>query len=157
MANSMNTSRIEKSRHRGWSPHISSERYRLAQPNRKVVGICVTSGDLGTHGMHPPRKRTPSDSKSQQQSTSVTCGLTWRSAPTRRIHITKRQHQSLTKRIRSFETSGDLGTSERLVTRRGITDAERQIRNASRFGYTEFAYAVQTMLSVLRNAVGEFT
>jgi hypothetical protein len=58
---------------------------------------------------------------------------------------------------RIFVTPGDIGTRERLVSRRGITDAERQIRNASRIGYTEFAYAVQTMLSVLRNAVGEFT
>jgi hypothetical protein len=57
MANSMTTSRIEKSHHRGWSPHSSSERYRQAQPKREVVGICVTSGDLGTHGMHPPSKR----------------------------------------------------------------------------------------------------
>ncbi len=27
------------------------------KPKREVVGICVTSGDLGTHGMHPLRER----------------------------------------------------------------------------------------------------
>jgi hypothetical protein len=54
----MTTSRIEKSPHRGWSPHLTTRRHRLAQPKREVVGICVTSGDLGTHGMHPPRKRS---------------------------------------------------------------------------------------------------
>jgi hypothetical protein len=58
---------------------------------------------------------------------------------------------------RIFVTPSGIGTRERLVSRRDITNAERQIRNASRIGYTEFAYAVQTMLSALRNAVGEFT
>jgi len=58
---------------------------------------------------------------------------------------------------RIFVTPGDIGTRERLVSRRGITNAERQIRNRRRNGYTQYAYAVQTNSGVLRNAIGEFT
>jgi hypothetical protein len=76
-------------RHRGWSPHSSSERYRLAQPKRDLVGICVTSGDLGTHGMHPPRERLPVSSETgiitKSNCDVFLCGRTQRPAPTRRI------------------------------------------------------------------------
>jgi hypothetical protein len=33
------TSRTRFTRHRGWSTHVTTIRYRLAQPNRKVNGI----------------------------------------------------------------------------------------------------------------------
>ena len=46
-----------KSRHRGWSTHIASRRYRLAQPNRSSSRSFVTPGGIGTHRIHPPRKR----------------------------------------------------------------------------------------------------
>jgi len=45
-----------KSRHRGWSTHIASRRYRLTQPNQASSSSFVTSGGIGTHAMHPPRK-----------------------------------------------------------------------------------------------------
>jgi hypothetical protein len=92
----MTTSRIEKSPHRGWSAHLTTRRHRQAQPKREVVGICVTSGDLGTHGMHPPRERERSDFKSQRQVRTVTRGRTRRSAPTRSICDSKHliQHQT---------------------------------------------------------------
>ena len=88
-------------RHRGWSPHSSSERYRLAQPKREVVGICVTTGDLGTHGMHPPRKRSPhlqrvTHYRYKSNRYVFLCGRTQRSAPTRRICFNKRHHHSRT-------------------------------------------------------------
>ena len=56
-ANSNTANRIKVIYHRGWSTHTGRDRYRNAQPNQKVSGFCVTSGDLGTHAMHPPRKR----------------------------------------------------------------------------------------------------
>ena len=85
MVNSTTASRIPKSHHRGWSTHLASRRYRLAQPNRTQNSGFATPGDLGTHGMHPPRKRIRSDSKSQRQGTSVTRGRTQRPSPTQRI------------------------------------------------------------------------
>ena len=51
---------IPKSRHRGWSTHIASRRYGQAQPNRTSSRSFVTPGGIGTHRMHPPRKRTHS-------------------------------------------------------------------------------------------------
>ena len=53
---------IPKSRHRGWSTHLASRRYRLAQPNRTSSRNFVTPGGIGTHTMHPPRKRNHCDS-----------------------------------------------------------------------------------------------
>ena len=85
MVNSTTVSRIPKSHHRGWSTHLASRRYRLAQPDRPQNSSFVTSGGIGTHAMHPPRKRLRSESKSQPQGTSVTRGRTRRSAPTQRI------------------------------------------------------------------------
>ncbi len=57
MGNSNTANRIKVMYHRGWSTHTTRERHLQAQPNRKVGGFCVTSGDLGTLVMHPPRKR----------------------------------------------------------------------------------------------------
>ena len=53
---------IPKSRHRGWSTHLASRRYRLAQPNRISSRSFITPGGIGTHRMHPPRKRNHRDS-----------------------------------------------------------------------------------------------
>ena len=53
---------IPKSRHRGWSTHLASRRYRLAQPNRTSSRNFVTPGGIGTHTMHPARKRNHRDS-----------------------------------------------------------------------------------------------
>ena len=77
--------RIPKSRHRGWSTHLVSLRYRLAQPNRTANSIFVTPGGIGPHRMHPPRKRNHNDSniKSGSHKQLDTRGRTRRSAPTR--------------------------------------------------------------------------
>ena len=63
MVNSTTASRIPKSHHRGWSTHLASRRYRLAQPNRTQNSGFATPGGIGTHGIHPPRKRTSSNVK----------------------------------------------------------------------------------------------
>ena len=62
MANTNIDNHIPKSRHRGWSTHLASRRYRLAQPNRTPSRSFVTPGGIGTHRMHPPRKRNHRDS-----------------------------------------------------------------------------------------------
>ena len=161
------TTTFHKSCHWGWSPHISRERYRLAQPNRTPDRILrnirrprhardasteravtrflrdshhhkiqlsrfpvradtavrpyaedlfqeqaipqsnniknrffVTSGDLGTHGMHPPRERTPVSCETVIITTSnryvFLCRRTRRSAPTQRICFRKRLFHSQT-------------------------------------------------------------
>jgi hypothetical protein len=36
---------------------MDASRDRPAKPNRAPNGIFVTSGEIGTHAMHPPRKR----------------------------------------------------------------------------------------------------
>ena len=67
MVNSKSTCRIEKSQRshfpvradtavRPYAEDLFQEE-ASPQPKRKVVGICVTSGDLGTYGMHPPSER----------------------------------------------------------------------------------------------------
>ena len=62
MAISKSDDHLHTIRHRGWSTHIASRRYRLAQPNRTLCRSFVTPGGIGTHRMHPPRKRTHRDS-----------------------------------------------------------------------------------------------
>ena len=76
---------IPKSRHRGWSTHLASRRYRLAQPNRTSSRNFVTPGGIGTHRMHPPRKRNHCDSNIRHGNHTQfdTRGRTQRSAPTR--------------------------------------------------------------------------
>ena len=61
---------IPKSRHRGWSTHLASRRYRLAQPNRTSSRSFVTPGGIGTHTMHQPRKRNHRDSNITHPSTT---------------------------------------------------------------------------------------
>ena len=63
-----------------WPPDVT------AKPSRteRSTGFRVTSGDLGTHAMHPPRKRE-SNNADRKQSIFETCGRTRRSAPTLRI------------------------------------------------------------------------
>ena len=63
-----------------WPPDVT------AKPSRTEgsTGFRVTSGDLGTHAMHPPRKRE-SNNADRKQSIFETCGRTRRSAPTRRF------------------------------------------------------------------------
>ena len=129
MVNSTTVSRIPKSHHRGWSTHLASRRYRLAQPDRPQNSSFVTSGGIGTHGMYPPRKRTSSNVKA---------------------------HTANQNRYTRADTAVR-PDAEDLFQSRGITKAEQQIRNPSRNGYTQYAYAVQTEVFVLRNAVGEFT
>ena len=43
--------------HRGWSPHKTASRNEQAKPNRAANRIFITSGEIGTHAMHPPGKR----------------------------------------------------------------------------------------------------
>ena len=76
---------IPKSRHRGWSTHLASRRYRLAQPNRTSSRNFVTPGGIGTHTMHPPRKRNHCDSNIRHGNHTQfdTRGPAQRSAPTR--------------------------------------------------------------------------
>jgi hypothetical protein len=69
-------------------------RTRRSAPTRRICpmvrdskfgnGIFVTSGDLGTHAIHPPRKRE-SNNADRKQSIFETRGRTRRSAPTRRF------------------------------------------------------------------------
>jgi hypothetical protein len=77
--------RIPKSRHRGWSTHLVSRRYSLAQPNRTANSIFVTLGGIGPHRMHPPRKRNHRDSNitSGSHKQFDTRGSAQRPAPTR--------------------------------------------------------------------------
>ena len=44
--------------HRGWSPHKTALRNEQAKPNRAANRIFITSGEIGTHAMHPPGKRS---------------------------------------------------------------------------------------------------
>ena len=78
---------IPKSRHRGWSTHLASRRYRLAQPNRTSSRNFVTPGGIGTHTMHPPRKRNHCDSNIRHGNHTqfVTRGPAQRPAPTRNL------------------------------------------------------------------------
>ena len=79
------TARQEKTRrdHRGWSTHITTSRGKRAKPNPAPNGIFVTSGEIGTHAMHPPGKRI--NNNKVQPIRNETRGRTQRSAPTRRI------------------------------------------------------------------------
>ena len=85
MAISKIDNHIPKSRHRGWSTHIASRRYRLAQPNRTPSRSFVTPGGIGTHRMHPPRKRNHRDSNITRGNHTQfdTRGPAQRPAPTR--------------------------------------------------------------------------
>ena len=78
---------IPKSRHRGWSTHLASRRYRLAQPNRTSSRSFVTPGGIGTHTMHPPRKRNHRDSNVTHGNHTQfdTHGQAQWSAPTRNL------------------------------------------------------------------------
>jgi hypothetical protein len=89
MVNSTSTRRIEVSRHRGWSTHNASKRYRQAQPNRPVIGIL-------RHIRRPRHTRDASTARASPRFLSVVhyscesnwfallCGRTQRSTPTRR-------------------------------------------------------------------------
>jgi hypothetical protein len=44
--------------HRGWSTHKKASRNKPAKPKPVPIGIFVTSGEIGTHAMHPPGKRS---------------------------------------------------------------------------------------------------
>ena len=98
-----------------WPPDVT------AKPSRteRSTGFRVTSGDLGTHAMHPPRKREsigthamhPSGKRiihiNKCQDRIDTRGRTRRSAPTRRICPMVRDSKFGNG---IFVTSGDLGT-----------------------------------------------
>ena len=51
--------------HRGWSPHKTASRNEQAKPNRAPNVIFITSGEIGTHAMHPPGKRSIDINKCQ--------------------------------------------------------------------------------------------
>jgi hypothetical protein len=50
-------SQFHNGHHRGWSTHLASRRCHLAQMNQPHNRSFVTSGGIGTHGMHPPREQ----------------------------------------------------------------------------------------------------
>ena len=50
--------------HRRWSPHMEASRNEQAQPNPSHNGIRVSSGEIGTHAIHPPGKRSIDINKS---------------------------------------------------------------------------------------------
>ena len=72
----------------------------IPQSNNIKNRFFVTSGDLGTHGMHPPRERTPVSCETVIITTSnryvFLCRRTRRSAPTQRICFRKRLFHSQT-------------------------------------------------------------
>ena len=80
MVNSTTASRIPKSHHRGWSTHLASRRDRLAQPDHTYNRSFVTPGGIGTHGIHPPRKRTSINVKAH---TANQNRYTWADTPVR--------------------------------------------------------------------------
>jgi hypothetical protein len=164
MASSNIDNHIPKSRHRGWSPHSSSERYRQAQPKRKVVGIYVTSGGIGTHGMHPPREPLPVSSETGIDTKSnryvFLCGRAQRPSPTRWICFKKRQFRS---QERNSQVKNGRDTHKRnkrsKVSARGRNPPKPNGRFAmpAEMGTLNLRTPYRQMSSVLRNAVGEFT
>ena len=84
-----------------WPPGVT------AKPSRteRSTGFRVTSGDLGTHAMHPPGKRNIHINKCQDR--IDTRGRTRRSAPTRRICPMVRDSKFGNG---IFETPGEIGT-----------------------------------------------
>ena len=50
--------------HRRWSPHMEASRNEQAKPNPSHNGIRVSSGEIGTHAIHPPGKRSIDINKS---------------------------------------------------------------------------------------------
>ena len=85
-----------------WPPDVT------AKPSRteRSTGFRVTSGDLGTHAMHPPRKC--SNNINVQPIGIDTRGRTRRSAPTRRICPMVRDSKFGNG---IFVTSGEIGTN----------------------------------------------
>ena len=69
--------------HRGWAPHKTALRNEQAKPNRAANRIFITSGEIGTHAMHPPGKRSIDINKSHFHTDSR--GRTPRSASTQRF------------------------------------------------------------------------
>jgi hypothetical protein len=69
--------------HRRWSPHMEASRNEQAKPNPSHNGIRVSSGEIGTHAIHPPGKRSIDINKSHFH--TETRGWTRRSAATQRF------------------------------------------------------------------------
>ena len=98
MVNYTTASRIPKSHHRGWSTHLASRRDRLAQPDHTENSGFVTPGGIGTHGIHPPRKRIPVSSETgitaKSNRCAFVCGRAQWPSPTQRICCMRRQFQN---------------------------------------------------------------
>ena len=118
MASSTTACRFLRICHRGWSTHLARERYRQAQPNQLVIGFCVTSGDLGTYAMHPPRKR-------QHQSRQYVGLWHLASANPSTINVSKRngraQRPAPTQRF--FHRKSEIVSASRTAHTRGIHHA----------------------------------
>jgi hypothetical protein len=113
-----------------WPPDGTSKPSRTKWPSE----IRTTSGDLGTHAMHPPRQRRTCLWPSEKQLTIVTRGRTRRSAPTRRFCI--RQAGSI---CYSVAMSGRIRQAENVFVaiRKAIDNRNARVDTAVR-PYTEF-------------------
>ena len=89
--------------HCGWSPQMAASRDKAAKPKDPANRIFVTSGEIGTNGMHPPGKHSIGINKWQNR--IDTRGRTQRSAPTQRICFNERHHKSRTKTKQSFHNA----------------------------------------------------
>ena len=103
--------RVAKSHHRGWSTHLASRRYRLTQPNQKQVSRFVTPGGIGTHGLHPSRKRTPvtaSQTSRQNPTLMFACAGGHSGPPLRGEFVSLGAHSNIYRR--RFPTPGGIDT-----------------------------------------------